>query len=78
MAVAAVVMQGLPAACVCRAIGVPRLMAGMLAMGTVVRAICLENAEDLRRPATRALLLGVMLGALRTPDAAAPECSAPA
>ncbi len=60
------------------AIGAPRLMAGLLAMGTVVRAICLENAEDLRRPATRALLLGVMLGALRAPDAAVPQCSAPA
>ena len=71
MAVAAVVMQGLPAACVCRAIGVPRLMAGMLAMATLARAICLEDADELRRPATRAQLLGVMLGALQAPASTA-------
>ncbi len=78
LAIAERIIGALPPGSAGRAIGAPRLMAGLLAMGTVVRAICLENAEDLRRPATRALLLGVMLGALQAPGATAPECSAPA
>jgi AcrR family transcriptional regulator len=67
MALAACIMGGLPAECACRAIGAPRFAAGMLAMATLVRAIWLEDPVNLRQPATRALLLAVMLGALQAP-----------
>jgi AcrR family transcriptional regulator len=60
-------IDNLPAECACRAIGAPRLIAGILAMAALTRAICLEEATQLRQPATRGLILAVVLGALHAP-----------
>jgi len=69
-------IDSLPAECVCRAIGATRLIAGILAMAALTRAICLEDANQLRQPATRGLILAVVLGALQAPPW--PEAAEPA